>query len=109
MPRDTSPRAWIGTLLADVRFPGTRTLKDRRGELRSLQDRLRNLGFSVAQTGPADLPARAWIAAGCVSSTLTGAQAMIDSAREVLGGCTAELGPVETCISLFDPGMEDSQ
>lgn len=102
----STPRAWIGVLLADIRFPGSRSLKDRRGALLSLIDRLRNLGFSVARTGPADLVARAWIAATCASGAESGARRMLEAASGILQDPTVELGALETDISLFDPGME---
>ncbi|HOA05151.1 MAG TPA: DUF503 family protein [Candidatus Fermentibacter daniensis] len=106
MSREPSPRAWIGVLVADLRFHGARTLKDRRGELNSIRDRLGNLGFSVSQTGPADLPARAWVAAACACGTRAGASGMLESAVALIRDSAAGTGGIETCISLFDPEME---
>ena len=104
--RVSPPRAWVGILLADIRFPGSRTLKDRRGTLKSLLDRMRNIGFSAAQTGPADLVARAWITAACASGSERGARLMLDAAAGMLQDASFELGGLETDIVLFDPGME---
>lgn len=107
MRSEKAPRAWIGTLLADLRFHGARTLKDRRSDLVSIRDRLRNLGFSVSQTGPADLPARAWLAAACACGTRAGASGMLEAAVALIRDSAAGVGGIETCISLFDPEMGD--
>ena len=74
----------IGLIRAELFFRGCRTLKDRRGFLRSLKDRLSNLGFSVAQIGPPDIIQRAWIAAVCVSGNETGASRMLNRAEKLM-------------------------
>ena len=74
----------IGLIRAELFFRGCRTLKDRRGFLRSLKDRLSNLGFSVAQVGPPDIIQRAWIAAVCVSATETGVSRMLNRAEKLM-------------------------
>lgn len=107
MHRDRRPEAWTGILLADLRFPGAHTLKERRGDLVSIRDRLRGLGFSVAQTGPPDLPGRAWLAASCTAGTHGAVEALLARAESVmLEGC-AEVGSIGTGVCLFDPSMED--
>lgn len=74
----------IGLIRVELYFRGCRTLKDRRGYLRSLKDRLSNIGFSVAQVGPPDMIQRAWIAAVCVSGTETGASRLLDGAEKLM-------------------------
>jgi uncharacterized protein YlxP (DUF503 family) len=96
-------RMFAGMLLACVLFPGCDTLKDRRGLLRSILDRLRNLGFSVAQTGPADFVQKAWIAATCACRTASGAERMLDTAAIVLEHPGLELAQLDRQTVLFDP------
>ena len=74
----------IGLIRVELYFRGCRTLKDRRGYLRSLKDRLSNMGFSVAQVGPPDMIQRAWIAAVCVSGTEAGASRLLDGAEKLM-------------------------
>jgi len=94
---------FAGLLLADLRFPGCLTLKDRRGILCSMLDRLRNLGFSASQTGPADLPGRAWVACSCACRTAAAADRMLDSAEAVLDRPDVDQASVERRTILFDP------
>ena len=74
----------IGFVRVELYFRGCRTLKDRRGFLRSLKDHLSNIGFSVAQVGPSDIIHRAWLAAVCVSGTETAASRMLDRAEKLM-------------------------
>lgn len=77
-------RTFVGVLRVELHFPGLRTLKERRGLLRSLLDRLRGLGMSAAQVGPAGFIRQAWISAVCVSGTAAGADGMLDRAAGLL-------------------------
>jgi uncharacterized protein YlxP (DUF503 family) len=53
----------IGLLTLDLHFPGARSLKDKRGPLRSLETRLRNkFNVSVAEVEHQDLWQRARLA-----------------------------------------------
>jgi uncharacterized protein YlxP (DUF503 family) len=94
---------FAGMFVACLRFPGCTTLKDRRGVLRSVLDRLRNLGFSAGQTGPADLLQRAWIAAACACRSARMVDRMLDSAREILEHPGLELASIDSQTVLFDP------
>jgi uncharacterized protein YlxP (DUF503 family) len=73
-------RTFVGVLRSELFFPGLRTLKERRGPLRSLLDRLRGMGMSAAQVGPAGFVRQAWISAGCTSGTSAGVSRMLDRA-----------------------------
>jgi uncharacterized protein YlxP (DUF503 family) len=94
---------FAGLLLADLRFPGCLTLKDRRGILHSILDRIRNLGFSATQTGPADLVRRAWVACSCACRTASSAERMLDSAEAILDSPGVELASVDRRTILYDP------
>ncbi len=97
------PRAWTAVILAEVHFPGARTLKDRRSVLRSILDRLKGAGFSTAQVGPADLPGRAWIAASGCAGSESAARSMAAAADAVLEDPRAEVAGRWTEIVLHDP------
>jgi uncharacterized protein YlxP (DUF503 family) len=73
-------RTFVGVLRSELFFPGLRTLKERRGHLRSLLDRLRGMGMSAAQVGPVGFIQQAWISAGCISGTGAGVSHMLDRA-----------------------------
>ena len=77
-------RTYTGTLIADLILPAARTLKDRRGPLRSLKQRLRNQDFAVAQVGPAELIQRAFLAVSTVSGTAGKADELLDKAERIL-------------------------
>jgi uncharacterized protein YlxP (DUF503 family) len=77
-------RTYTGTLTADLVLPGARNLKERRGPLRALQQRLRNQDFAVAQVGPADLVQRAFLAVTVVSRTAGKADELLDKAERIL-------------------------
>ncbi len=62
-------RVYTGTLIADLVLAEAQSLKDRRKPLRSLTQRLKNCGFSVAQVGPNDLLRRVFLAISFVSGT----------------------------------------
>ena len=88
----------MGLLRAELYFRGARTLKDRRVHLRSLQDRLRNMGFSVAQVGPPGLVQQAWVAAALVSGSPAVVRKALDSAGRLLEDPSWELASLETDI-----------
>jgi uncharacterized protein YlxP (DUF503 family) len=91
-------RYHIGILRAELYFRGARTLKDRRGHLISLKDRLRNTGFAVAQVGPADLVQQAWIAAVFISGSRSGVRTALDRAGDILQDPAWELVSMERDI-----------
>lgn len=86
-----TPGCHLGLVRAELVFRGCRTLKDRRGHLRSLGDRLRNMGFSVAQVGPADMVQHAWLAAVIVSGSRSIVSRKLDRAAELFHGPDWEL------------------
>lgn len=89
---------YLGIIRAELFFRGCRTLKDRRGHLRSLKDRLSNMGFSVAQVGPANLIQRAWLVAVFISGTETGVKRLLDQAEKLMYNPEWELVSLEKDI-----------
>ncbi|NOQ22495.1 MAG: DUF503 family protein [Candidatus Aegiribacteria sp.] len=79
-------------------FRGCRTLKDRRGHLRSLKDRLSNMGFSVAQVGPPNLIQRAWLIAVFISGTEAGVKRVLNKAEKLMYNPDWELAALEKDI-----------
>lgn len=89
---------YLGIIRVEFFFRGCRTLKDRRGHLRSLKDRLSNMGFTVAQVGPPDLIQRAWLTAVFVSGNLTGVKRALDRAEKLMYNPCWELVMLEKDI-----------
>ncbi len=91
-------RIYTGTLVADLILPEAHSLKDRRGPLRALVQRLRNRDLAVAQVGPADLQQRVFLAVAAVSGSegavgelLDGAERTIFASEFAVGAVTREI------------------
>lgn len=77
-------RTYTGTLIADLVLPEARTLKERRGPLRALLQRLRNGDLAAAQVGPPELIQRAFVAVTAVSGCETRVQELLDGAERLI-------------------------
>lgn len=77
-------RVHTGTLLADLVLPHAASLKERRGAVRPLVQKLRNLGFAVAQVGPADLTQRLFLAVADVSGSVAQLAERLDAAERLI-------------------------
>lgn len=77
-------RTYTGTLIADLVLPAARSLKERRGPLRALMQRLRNHDFAVAQVGPADLIQRAFLSVSAISGTSGKTEELLDKAERLI-------------------------
>jgi len=95
-------RTFVGVLRSELVFPGLRTLKERRGCLVSLLDRLRGIGMSAAQVGPADFVRRAWVSACCASGSDATVRRMLERAAAILDSPVWELASLET--DMFEAG-----
>jgi uncharacterized protein YlxP (DUF503 family) len=93
-------RIYAGTLVADLVLPHARTLKDKRGPLRALIQRLRNQHFAVAQVGPTDLSQRAFLAIGTVSGSAALVGELLDGAERVLFASDFEVGEVRRAVQV---------
>jgi uncharacterized protein YlxP (DUF503 family) len=85
-------RTYTGTLIADLILPAARSLKERRGPLRALQQRLRNHDFATAQVGPADLTQRVFLAVTAVSGTAGKTEELLDKAERIVFASEFEVG-----------------
>lgn len=85
-------RTYTGTLVADLVLPEAHSLKDRRGPLRALVQRLRNRDLAVAQVGPADLRQRVFLAVAAVSGREGAVDEQLDVAERILYASEFEVG-----------------
>lgn len=77
-------RIYTGTLVVDLVMSSARTLKDRRGPLRSLMRKLRNQDLAAAQVGTADLVQRAFLAVTAVSGCESRLNECLDAAERII-------------------------
>lgn len=77
-------RTYTGTMVVDLLLPESRSLKDLRGPLRALAQRLRNGDFAVARVGPADRRQRAFLAIAAVAGEAEMAEARLDEAERLV-------------------------
>lgn len=99
-------RTYTGTLVADLILPEARSLKDRRGPLRALVQRLRNRGLAAAQVGPPDLQQRVFLAVSAVSGSEGPVAELLDGAERLLFASEFEVGSVtrEIRVDTFASG-----
>ncbi|MEN8006306.1 MAG: DUF503 family protein [Candidatus Krumholzibacteriota bacterium] len=91
-------RTFTGTLTADLVLTAARTLKDRRGPLRALVQKLKNQDLAVAQVGPPDLIQRCFLAVGAVSNEESQVAGLLDAAERVLFASDFEIGELRRHI-----------
>lgn len=71
---------FAGLLVVDLTMPGSQSLKDKRSPLRSIRQRLRDAGFSVAEVAHHDTWQRAQLAISVVARTATDVDHLLDEA-----------------------------
>lgn len=91
-------RIFTGTLVADLILEGARSLKERRGPLRSLVQRLRNRDLAVAQVGPADLRQRVFLAVTAVAGAEGRTHEQLDAAERILVASDFAIGDMRRDI-----------
>ena len=94
-------RAHTGTLVADLLLPHAASLKERRGALRSLVQKLRNLEFAVAQVGPADLTQRVFLAVADVSGSVSHLAVRLDAAERIICASEFEVGALQRDVTTW--------
>ena len=92
-------RTYTGTLIVDLTLPAAHSLKDRRGPLRALVQKLRNGGLAVAQVGPPELVQRAFLAVAAVSGTEHLVGELLDEAERLIFGGDFEVGEIRRLIT----------
>lgn len=93
-------RTYTGTLTADLVMTAARSLKDRRGPLRALVQKLKNQDFAVAQVGPADLIQRCFLAVSTVSNEENMVDGLLDAAERIIFASDFEVGELRRNIQV---------
>ena len=91
-------RTYSGTLTADLVITAARTLKDRRGPLRALVQKLKNQDYAVAQVGPPDLIQRCFLAVSAVSNEESMVDRLLDGAERIIFASEFEVGELRRNI-----------
>jgi uncharacterized protein YlxP (DUF503 family) len=89
---------FVGILSAELRYPESGSLKEKRQFLRSAKARLRNMGAAVAEVDHHDTWQRARLTLSFVTRDHKEVQLLLDEAERFLGGQAWELGPVERTV-----------
>ncbi|MCW2925298.1 MAG: hypothetical protein JWM98_2702 [Thermoleophilia bacterium] len=74
---------FAGLMVLDLHLPQAQSLKDKRGPLRSVMQRLRNAGFSVSEVDHHDKWQRAQVAVSIVGRGSGDVEDLLDSALRV--------------------------
>jgi uncharacterized protein YlxP (DUF503 family) len=85
---------FVGILTAELHFPASRSLKDKRHFLRSAKQRLRNMGAAVAEVDHHDTWQRSRLTVAVAARGFHDAERLLDEAERYLGSQEWELGQV---------------
>jgi len=94
-------RVHTGTLVADLVLPHAASLKERRGAVRPLVQKLRNLDFAVAQVGPADLMQRLFLAITDVSGSVAQLEARLAIAERLIYASEFEVAALHRDVATW--------
>jgi len=90
---------YVGILSFELRFPESRSLKEKRMHLRSVKQQLANrTGCSIAEVDHHDTWQRAQLTLACVTRQASEAERLLDEAERWLHGQTFELARRERGI-----------
>jgi uncharacterized protein YlxP (DUF503 family) len=96
---------YVGILSAELHFPESRSLKDKRMHLRSLKAQLQNrLGASVAEVDHHDVWQRSRVTLSCVAREFREVERLLADAERWLGGQAWELVRVDRDVVTLDDG-----
>ncbi len=94
---------YVGILSAELHFPWSRSLKDKRMHLRSAKAQLqKRFGVAVAEVDHHDVWQRARLTVACVAREYREAERLLDEAQRWLGAQEYELGPVDRDVVAVD-------
>jgi uncharacterized protein YlxP (DUF503 family) len=96
---------FVGILSAELHFPESHSLKEKRHFLRSAKQRLRNMGASVAEVDHHDLWQRAALTVACVARSAHDADELAAGAERWLASGDWTL--VRSDRLLVSPGDEE--
>ena len=89
---------YVGILSAELHFPASGSLKDKRQLLRSAKARLQRMGAAVAEVDHHDTWQRARLTLAFVTREHKELERLLDDAERYLGGQAWELGPIERSV-----------
>ena len=92
------PAGYVGILSAELRFPASRSLKEKRHFLRSAKQRLRNMGAAIAEVDHHDVWQRSRLTLAVVAREYRETERLLDEAERYLGGQEWELALVERTV-----------
>jgi uncharacterized protein len=96
---------YVGILSAELLFPDSRSLKDKRMHLRSLKAQLQNrVGASVAEVDHHDVWQRSRVTVSCVAREFREVDRLLADAERWLGGQAWELVRVDRDVVTLDDG-----
>lgn len=86
---------YVGILSAELHFPASHSLKEKRHHLRSAKARLQNMGAAVAEVDHHEAWQRSRLTLSLVAREYREAERLLDEAERYLGSQDWELGAVE--------------
>jgi uncharacterized protein len=89
---------YVGILSAELHFPASGSLKDKRQLLRSAKARLQRLGAAVAEVDHHDTWQRSRLTLAFVTREHKELERLLDESERYLAGQEWELGPVERSV-----------
>jgi hypothetical protein len=92
---------YVGILSAELHFPASHSLKQKRHFLRSAKARLQNMGAAVAEVDHHDVWQRSRLTLSLVAREYREVERLLDEAERYLGSQDWELGAVERQV--IDP------
>ncbi|MGZ4281954.1 MAG: DUF503 domain-containing protein [Gaiellaceae bacterium] len=89
---------YVGILSAELHFPASGSLKDKRQFLRSAKARLQRMGAAVAEVDHHDTWQRSRLTLAFVTREHKELERLLDECERYLAGQEWELGPVERSV-----------
>jgi hypothetical protein len=89
------PAGYVGILSAELHFPASHSLKEKRHFLRSAKQRLQNMGAAVAEVDHHDTWQRSRLTVSVVTREYREVERLLDEAERYLGSQEWELGLVQ--------------
>ena len=86
---------YVGILSAELHFPASHSLKEKRHFLRSARQRLKNMGAAVAEVDHHDVWQRSRVTLALVAREHRELERLLDEAERYLASQEWELGPVD--------------
>jgi uncharacterized protein len=95
------PAGYVGILSAELHFPASHSLKEKRHFLRSAKQRLQNMGAAVAEVDHHDTWQRSRLTVSVVTREYREVERLLDEAERYLAAQEWELGIVQRRV--IDP------